>query len=204
MQEWQRALAELRATRRWPWRAPGQAADAFATALPRCASALDEADATLARMITAAGTAGELPDAEDPLRTAQEALTEIDELLHRHAMTEDRYFIGDAGSLYSEARKASEAIGDSLGLARSAVTRSAAEKVLLLTGRAGVGKTHLLCDAARRRIEDGRPTILLLGQDFDARSLLAQAGELSQLGATPDDVLASSTRHPRPPGAPGC
>ena len=75
-------------------------------------------------------------------------------------------------------------------LARSAVTRGAAEKVLLLTGRAGVGKTHLLCDAARRRIEDGLPTILLLGQDFDGRSLLAQAGELSQLGATPDDVLA--------------
>ena len=42
-------LAELRATRRWPWRAPEQAADAFAAALPRCASALDEADAALAR-----------------------------------------------------------------------------------------------------------------------------------------------------------
>ena len=189
VQEWQRVLAELRATRRWPWRAPEQAADAFATALPRCASALDEADATLASMITAAGTAGDLPDPECPLRTAQEALTEIDELLHRHAMTEDRHFVGDAGSLYADARKASEVIGDSLGLARSAVTRAAAEKVLLLTGRAGVGKTHLLCDAARRRIDDGKPTILLLGQDFDARSLLAQAGELSQLGATPDDLL---------------
>ena len=106
-------------------------------------------------MITAAGSAGELPDVEGPLKTAQEALTEIDELLHRHAMTEDRYFVGDAGSLYADARKAAEAIGDGLGLARSAVTRSAAEKVLLLTGRAGVGKTHLLCDAARRRI-DGR------------------------------------------------
>jgi hypothetical protein len=31
---------------------------------------------------------------------------------------------------------------------------------------------------------------LLLGQDFDGRSLLTQAGELSQLGTTPDDVLA--------------
>jgi hypothetical protein len=190
VQEWQRALAELRATRRWPWRAPEQAADAFAAALPRCASALDDADTALASVITAAGTAGDLPDPEDPLRTAQEALNEIDELLHRHAMTEDRHFTGDAASLYTDARKAAEAIGDSLGLARSALTRSAAEKVLLLTGRAGVGKTHLLCDAARRRIDDGKPTILLLGQDFDARSLLAQAGELSQLGATPDDLLS--------------
>jgi hypothetical protein len=189
MQEWQRALAELRATRRWPWRAPEQAADAFAAALPRCASALDAADAALARMITAAGTAGGLPDVEGPLRTAQESLAEVDELLHRHAMTEDRYFVGDAGSLYADARKAAEAIGDGLRLATSAVTRGAAEKALLLTGRVGVGKTHLLCDAARRRIEDGMPTILLLGQDFDGRSLLAQAGELSQLGAMPDDVL---------------
>ena len=190
VREWQRALAELRATRRWPWRAPEQAADAFAAALPRCSSALDEADAALARMITAAGSAGELPDVEGPLRAAQESLGEIDDLLHRHAMTKDRYFVGDAGALYADARKASEAIGDGLGLAGSAVTRGAAEKALLLTGRAGVGKTHLLCDAARRRIEDGMPTILLLGQDFDGRSLLAQAGELSQLGAMPDDVLA--------------
>jgi hypothetical protein len=189
VQEWQKVLAELRATRRWPWRAPEQGADAFAAALPRCASALDEADAALASMITAAGSAGELPDVDGPLRAAQESLAEIDKLLHRHAMTDGRYFVGDAGSLYSDARKASEAIGDGLGLARSAATQGAAEKVLLLTGRAGVGKTHLLCDAARRRIEDGLPTILLLGQDFDARSLLAQVGELSQLGATPDDVL---------------
>lgn len=189
VQEWQRALADLRATRRWPWRAPEQAADAFAAALPRCASALDEADAALASMIAAAGSAGELPDPEGPLRTAQEALDEIDELLHRHAMTKDRHFVGDAGSLYADARKAAEAIGDGLGLSRSALTRSAAEKVLLLTGRAGVGKTHLLCDAACRRIDDGKPVILLLGQDFDSRSLLAQVGELSQLGATPDDVL---------------
>ena len=75
-------------------------------------------------------------------------------------------------------------------MARSAATRGAAEKVLLLTGRAGVGKTHLLCDAAHHRVGNGRPTILLLGQDFDARSLLAQVGELSQLGSTPNDVLA--------------
>lgn len=189
VQEWQRALAELRSTRRWPWRAPEQAKDAFAAALPRCASALDEADAALASMITAAGAAGDIPDPGVPLRTAQEALTEIDELLHQHAMSEGKYFVGDAGALYTDARNAAEAIRDSLELARSALTRGAAEKVLLLTGRAGVGETHLLCDAARRRIDDGKPTILVLGQDFDARSLLAQVGELSQLGGPPDDVL---------------
>lgn len=189
VREWQRALADLRAARRWPWRAPEQAADAFAADLPRCASALDEADAALTSVIEAAGTAGGLPDPRSLLTAAQEALGRIDELLHRHAMTEDRHFVGDAGSLYADARKAAEAVGDGLELTRSALTRAAAEKVLLLTERAGVGKTHLLCDAALRRIEDGKPTILLLGQDFDARSLLAQVGGLSQLGATPDEVL---------------
>ncbi len=52
------------------------------------------------------------------------------------------------------------------------------------------GKTHLLCDVASRRITDGLPTILLLGQDFDGRSLLSQIGELSQLGGSLEDVLA--------------
>jgi hypothetical protein len=74
--------------------------------------------------------------------------------------------------------------------ARSATTRAAGEKLLLLTGRAGVGKTHLLCDVASRRIADGLPTILLLGQDFDGRPFLLQIGELSQLGRSLDDILA--------------
>lgn len=34
----------------------------------------------------------------------------------------------------------------------------------LLTGNQGVGKTHLLCDVTRRRLEEGRPTVLLMGQ----------------------------------------
>ena len=80
VQGWQRALAELRTTRRWPWKAPEQATDAFAAALPRCASALDKADAALAAMITAAGSAGEFPDVEAALSAARESAAEIDEL----------------------------------------------------------------------------------------------------------------------------
>lgn len=36
----------------------------------------------------------------------------------------------------------------------------------LLVGEAGVGKTHLLCDIAVRRLDAGLPTILLMGQQF--------------------------------------
>jgi len=39
-------------------------------------------------------------------------------------------------------------------------------RVLVLTGEAGTGKTHLLCDLARQRVAEGRPTVLLLGQSF--------------------------------------
>lgn len=39
-------------------------------------------------------------------------------------------------------------------------------RVMILKGEAGTGKTHLLCDVARTRIEYGAPTVLLMGQRF--------------------------------------
>jgi hypothetical protein len=42
----------------------------------------------------------------------------------------------------------------------------ASAKVLVLSGDAGTGKTHLLCDVATRRLQEGRPTLLLMGQRF--------------------------------------
>src|ERR1019366_4817560 len=38
--------------------------------------------------------------------------------------------------------------------------------IMILTGNAGTGKTHLLCDVAKQRLESGRPTLLLMGQRF--------------------------------------
>lgn len=42
----------------------------------------------------------------------------------------------------------------------------AGARLMLLTGRAGTGKTHLLCDITRTRIQEGQPTVLLMGQRF--------------------------------------
>ena len=41
--------------------------------------------------------------------------------------------------------------------------------LMIVTGAAGTGKTHLLCDTARHRIEEGLPTVILLGQRFRTR-----------------------------------
>ena len=38
--------------------------------------------------------------------------------------------------------------------------------VMIVRGQAGIGKTHLLCDVAHRRLGDGCPTVVLLGQSF--------------------------------------
>lgn len=56
-----------------------------------------------------------------------------------------------------------------LGATRSLLNHAAkvaGNDLMILTGQAGTGKTHLLCDIARNRIREGRPTILLMGQRF--------------------------------------
>ncbi len=38
--------------------------------------------------------------------------------------------------------------------------------ILILSGEAGIGKSHILADVAKKRLENGKPSILLLGQHF--------------------------------------
>lgn len=46
------------------------------------------------------------------------------------------------------------------------ISQIASRNLMLVTGKAGSGKTHLLCDIARSRLQEGRPTILLMGNRF--------------------------------------
>ena len=39
-------------------------------------------------------------------------------------------------------------------------------QLMIVSGAAGTGKTHLLCDVAKKRVEEGLPTVLLMGQRF--------------------------------------
>ena len=66
-------------------------------------------------------------------------------------------------------------------------------RLMILNGRAGTGKTHLMCDFARRRIEAGAPVVLLMGQRFTDsgdpwRQLLEQVG---MHGETPDTFIGA-------------
>ena len=60
-------------------------------------------------------------------------------------------------------------------------------QLLLLKGDSGKGKTHLLCDFAKRRVQAGFPTLLLMGQRFlsedDPWAQLLQQLDLSQSSA---------------------
>lgn len=38
--------------------------------------------------------------------------------------------------------------------------------LMIVTGEAGAGKTHLLCDVAQRRLAEGCPTVVLMGHQF--------------------------------------
>lgn len=188
--QWQHVLARLRRARQWSWWAPAEKQQLFVAALADCASALDAADTAMDEMIAAVRTVDELPVIDDVLDEAIRTAEHIDELLHQHSLTNDRYFIGDAASLYANVGEALGALRSAQELTYGATSRAVRQKVLLIIGRAGVGKTHLFCDVAARRVRDGHPTVLLLGQEFDQRSLLPQIGESSGLGGTLHDVLA--------------
>ena len=66
-------------------------------------------------------------------------------------------------------------------------------RLMILKGSAGTGKTHLMCDFARRRISAGAPVVLLMGQRFTDtgdpwRQLLEQIG---MHGETPDTFVGA-------------
>ena len=62
---------------------------------------------------------------------------------------------------------------------------------MLLTGDAGVGKSHLLADVALKRIERNQFSILLLGQHFTEEEPWSQIKKQLQLNCERDTFLAS-------------
>ncbi len=62
---------------------------------------------------------------------------------------------------------------------------------VLIVGEAGVGKTHLLCDVATRRIEKGWPTVVLLGEQFSAGEPWTQILQPLKLNCSREELLGA-------------
>jgi hypothetical protein len=62
---------------------------------------------------------------------------------------------------------------------------------MILTGKAGTGKTHLLCDVARKRVESEYPTVLLMGENFIDDEPWAQIIKLLNIQANSKEEFLS-------------
>lgn len=69
---------------------------------------------------------------------------------------------------------------------QSVTARLSNEPLLLLTGQAGFGKTHLMCDVVEMRLKHKYPTVLVFGEHFRGRrnpwsQIIEQAGLSTRL-----------------------
>lgn len=151
---------------------------------------MSTADEALQRVVDSSLTLNELATADHEVAAAIDALRTIDDLLRTHSRSDGGLYVGDAATLYTNVRDSLSALSAAQTLCKSVATRAAKDGELLLTGRAGVGKTHLLCDVARHRISAGQPTMMIPGQEFDRRALLTQIPELGETAGTTDDLLS--------------
>lgn len=186
----QTALAGIRKAQGDGWYAPKGDEAGFKDCIADCIAALAKTEAALQGFLAAVRTTGPLPDISDELSPVESHLDVVHGLLRERHLKDGRYYHDLAGSLYSTVRKAREALWEVRSLLRSPETEAARAGRLLMTGRAGVGKTHLFCDVASRRISAGLPTLVALGQDFDSNKLLPQIGELVQIDGNLEDVLS--------------
>ncbi|MFC1746893.1 hypothetical protein ACFLZR_00990, partial [Candidatus Neomarinimicrobiota bacterium] len=78
----------------------------------------------------------------------------------------EKYGIDRYRNQFSAIYRAGGAARELIGFFQSSEVNSAITGALLITGDAGQGKTHLLCDIAEKRYESGLSTILLHGNHF--------------------------------------
>ena len=111
--------------------------------------------------------------------------------VHRPMELADGYYERTVDWLLDGVRRIDRALFLLAELADSAPFRAACCREVLIAGPAGVGKTHLLCEIAKRRAEARLPTILLMGQDFDRRAPRNQIAELTSFTGTPEEVISA-------------
>lgn len=151
---------------------------------------LQAVDEKLAAFLKALRENEPLPSTKDDLSEVRTGLSDLRRLLRSGHLRDGKYYVGDAASVHATVGEIAESIEHAYSVTMGAAARAANAGLVLLSGRAGVGKTHLLCDVAARRIADGLPTVLLHGGDFDSTNLRVQLPQLAGFEGTLEDFVA--------------
>jgi hypothetical protein len=85
-------------------------------------------------------------------------------------------------------------VADFSSFLRAGAAQAAERGALLLTGEAGQGKTHLLCDVGERAISEDRPAIVLLGGQLSGSRFWSDCAERLGLGQVGGEVLLGGMR----------
>lgn len=200
---WRQALAGLRELRRFAWKAPEEATGEFSDSLAMCEKSLDKVDTAIRSVVLSLDGFGDLPTPNGQIFDTRQELSKFLTSLRTDYPPRDGYYTEPAGTLYSKVCQAMGVLDASLDLADSAATRAARSQELLIVGKAGTGKTHLLCDVAKKRTESGLPTVLVMGQDFDRRAPRIQVPELTSFDGSVEEEVAALAAASQAAGAVG-
>ena len=102
-----------------------------------------------------------------------------------------------------EISKLMNALDSFENLLKSSATEAAKQGVLILTGEAGQGKTHLFCDTSERAIEVEQPAVVILAGRLTGRQVWSEVAEqlgLGQVGA--EELIGAMEAAGRASGAP--
>ncbi len=84
----------------------------------------------------------------------------------RYDYHKDSDYLSTLKSLRDDLRKISGVLMDIDTLSKSLKARLSNEPFVFLLGKAGMGKTHLLCDITKKRLNDDYQTIIVLGEEL--------------------------------------
>jgi len=164
-----------------------------------------------------ARTDGEFQSLDETLKTAtavareQEAL-EVDRMNATHEnwdtpgwrQYQSEYMVRFPAEAVDALRDVGARLATTTELLISSLGTLASSQVALMTGPAGIGKTYLALDAATRRLQRGRPSIVLHGRWFKDHDPLTRLRDVLQMPAdlTSEDTIALLDQSARAAGAP--
>ena len=117
-----------------------------------------------------------LPRIDDALDRLSECVTPLSRAADAFETRDETEEVSNRGQQnpYGEAAREVRSVRDALGNVWATLERFESvvnRDPLIVTGKAGSGKTHLLCDVATQRLAQGSPTVVLMGQQFTTTEL---------------------------------